>query len=119
MKKTLLAIVAAVLMSTMPAAQAQWVVIDPTNLVQNIMTAARALEQINNQIRQLQNEAQMLTNQAKNLTSLDFSALNELRSAVRDEPAPSTGTGAGLQPVADGNGVRATLSRCLYRLHVG
>ena len=82
MKKTLLAIVAAVLMSTMPAAQAQWVVIDPTNLVQNIMTAARALEQINNQIRQLQNEAQMLTNQAKNLTSLDFSALNELRSAL-------------------------------------
>ena len=76
MKKTLLAIVAAVLMSTMPAAQAQWVVIDPTNLVQNIMTAARALEQINNQIRQ------MLTNQAKNLTSLDFSALNELRSAL-------------------------------------
>jgi P-type conjugative transfer protein TrbJ len=82
MKKTLLAIAAAILVSTMPAAQAQWVVIDPTNLVQNIMTAARALQQINNQIRQLQNEAQMLTNDAKNLTSLDFSALNELRSAL-------------------------------------
>jgi type IV secretion system protein TrbJ len=82
MKKTLLAIAAAVLVGTMPAAQAQWVVIDPTNLVQNIMTAARALEQINNQIKQLQNEAQMLMNDAKNLTSLDFSALNQLRAAL-------------------------------------
>ena len=82
MKKTLLAIAAAVLVTAMPTAQAQWVVIDPTNLVQNIMTAARALEQINNQIKQLQNEAQMLMNDAKNLTSLDFSALNQLRAAL-------------------------------------
>ena len=82
MRKTLLAIAAAVLMSTMPAAQAQWVVIDPTNLVQNILTAARTLQQINNQIQQLQNEAQMLTNQSKNLTSLNFSALNQLQSAL-------------------------------------
>ncbi len=83
MKKTLLAIAAAPsLMTAMPAAQAQWVVIDPTNLAQNILTAARTLEQINNQILQLQNEAQMLMNQARNLTSLDFSALNELRSAL-------------------------------------
>jgi P-type conjugative transfer protein TrbJ len=82
MKKTLLAITAAVLVWIMPAAQAQWVVIDPSNLAQNIMTAARALEQINNQVRQLQNEAQMLTNQARNLTGLDFSALNELRRTL-------------------------------------
>ena len=82
MKKTLLAIAAAVLVGTMPAAQAQWVVIDPTNLVQNIMTAARALEQINNQIRQLQNEAQMLTNQAKNLSSLNFNSLGQLTAAL-------------------------------------
>lgn len=82
MKKTLLTIAAAVLVGAVPAAHAQWVVVDPSNLAQNIMTAARALEQINNQVRQLQNEAQMLTNQAKNLTGLDFSALNELRSTL-------------------------------------
>ena len=82
MKKTLIAIATAVLLTAMPAANAKWVVVDPTNLVQNIMTAARALEQINNQIRSLQNEAQMLMNEAKNLTSLDFSALNELRLAL-------------------------------------
>jgi P-type conjugative transfer protein TrbJ len=42
---------------------------------QNVLTAARALEQINNQIRALQNEAQMLINQARNLASLPFSSL--------------------------------------------
>ena len=82
MKKALPAIAAAVLMAVMPTAQAQWVVIDPANLVQNILTAARTLQQINNQIQQLQNEAQMLTNQAKNLTSLNFSSLNQLQSAL-------------------------------------
>lgn len=82
MKKTLLAIAAAVLVTVMPAAHAALVVIDPSNLTQNIMTAARSLEQINNQIRQLQNEAQMLMNDARNLTNLNFSALNELRAAL-------------------------------------
>ncbi|RDD95184.1 P-type conjugative transfer protein TrbJ [Acidovorax sp. BoFeN1] len=58
------------------------IVFDPSNLAQNIMTAANTLEQINNQIQQLQNEAQMLRNQARNLTGLDFSALSELRAAL-------------------------------------
>lgn len=82
MKKHLLAAAAASLMALVPVAHAQWVVIDPTNLAQNIMTAANTLEQINNQIKQLQNQAQSLMNQARNLTSLDFSALNELRAAL-------------------------------------
>jgi P-type conjugative transfer protein TrbJ len=59
---------------------AQWVVIDPTNLVQNTLTAIRTLEQINNQIKQLQNEAQMLTNQARNLASLPFNVVSRLRA---------------------------------------
>lgn len=82
MKKTLIAIAAAALTALAPAARAQWVVIDPSNLTQNILTAARTLQQVNNQIRSLQNEAQMLMNEARNLTSLDFSALGELRSAL-------------------------------------
>jgi P-type conjugative transfer protein TrbJ len=56
------------------------IVLDPTNLIQNTMTAARTLEQINNQIRQLQNEAQMLVNQARNLASLPFNVVNRLRA---------------------------------------
>lgn len=82
MKKHVLAAAAASLMALVPVAHAQWVVIDPTNLAQNIMTAANTLEQINNQIKQLQNQAQSLMNQARNLTSLDFSALGELRAAL-------------------------------------
>jgi type IV secretion system protein TrbJ len=56
------------------------IVLDPTNLVQNTLTAVRTLEQINNQIQQLQNEAQMLINQARNLASLPFNVVNRLRS---------------------------------------
>ena len=70
MKKHLIAAVVASLLCTVPTVQAQWVVIDPTNLVQNTLTAIRTLEQINNQIRQLQNEAQMLMNQARNLAMM-------------------------------------------------
>ena len=80
MKKRLLAVAVAALIGAMPVAQAQWVVIDPTNLAQNILTAARTLEQINNQIRQLQNEAQSLMNEARNLASLPFNVVNRLRA---------------------------------------
>lgn len=80
MKKRLLAVAAAALIGAVPVAQAQWVVIDPTNLAQNILTAAHTLEQINNQIRQLQNEAQSLMNEARNLASLPFNVVNRLRS---------------------------------------
>jgi type IV secretion system protein TrbJ len=41
------------------------VVFDPNNYAQNVLTAARALEQFNNQITSLQNQALMLINQAK------------------------------------------------------
>lgn len=82
MKKSLIAVAAAALIGAMPAAHAQWVVVDPTNLAQNLMTAANTLEQINNQIKQLQNQSEMLRNQARNLTGLDFSALSELKSTL-------------------------------------
>lgn len=80
MKKRLLAVAVAALIGAMPVAHAQWVVIDPTNLAQNILTAAHTLEQINNQIKQLQNEAQSLMNEARNLASLPFNVVNRLRS---------------------------------------
>ena len=82
MKKTLIAACAACLVALAPAAHAQWAVIDAANLVQNIETAARALQQVNNQIHQLQNEAQMLMNEAKNLAGLNFSDLNQLLTSL-------------------------------------
>ncbi|MDY1261815.1 P-type conjugative transfer protein TrbJ [Pseudomonas aeruginosa] len=57
-------------------------VIDPTNLVQNTLTAIRTMEMIENQINQLQNEAQMLANQGRNLASLPFNVVNRLRSTL-------------------------------------
>lgn len=59
------------------------IVYDPTNHAENLLTAARTLEQINNQIAQLQNEAQMLINQARNLASLPYSSLTQLQSSVQ------------------------------------
>ena len=58
------------------------IVYDPTNYAQNVLQAARALEQINNQITSLQNQAQMLINQARNLTSLPYSSLQQLQQSV-------------------------------------
>lgn len=53
-------------------AHAQFTVFDPTNYSQNLLTTARALQQINNQIQSLQNQSTMLLNQAKNLTTINF-----------------------------------------------
>ncbi|EPZ5609591.1 P-type conjugative transfer protein TrbJ [Pseudomonas aeruginosa] len=59
------------------------IVYDPSNYAQNVLTAARTLEQINNQIQSLQNEAQMLINQARNLASLPHSSLQQLQQNVQ------------------------------------
>lgn len=64
-------------------AQAQWVVFDPSNYAQNVLTAARSLQQITNQITSLQNEAQSLINQARNLASLPYSSLQQLQQSVQ------------------------------------
>lgn len=80
--KTLPALIVTMALLIAQPASAGIPVIDASNLAQNILTAARTLQQINNQIRQLQNEAVMLTNQARNLTSLDFNTLNRMRVAL-------------------------------------
>ncbi|MCV0368951.1 P-type conjugative transfer protein TrbJ [Filomicrobium sp.] len=64
-------------------AQAQWIVYDPTNYAQNLLSATRALQQINSQITSLQNEATMLINQARNLASLPYSSLQQLQQSVQ------------------------------------
>ena len=79
------ALIAAPILATTafaPPAYAWRIVYDPSNYAQNILTAARTLEQINNQITQLQNEAQMLINQARNLANLPYSSLQQLQQAV-------------------------------------
>lgn len=69
---------------TSPAhAQFGRIVYDPSNYAQNVLTAARTLQQINNQITSLQNEATMLINQARNLASLPYSSLQQLQQNVQ------------------------------------
>jgi P-type conjugative transfer protein TrbJ len=58
-----------VALAASPAAS-QMVVYDPSNYAQNVLQAARALQQINNQATSLQNQTRMLLNQARNLTNL-------------------------------------------------
>ncbi len=60
------------------SAHAQITVFDPTNYGQNILTAARTLQQVNNQIQSLQNEAQMLLRLDRNLKGIAFPQLQAL-----------------------------------------
>ena len=70
------------------------VVFDPRNFAQNLLTAARTLQQINNQVRSLRNEADALVNDAKDLANLDFNSqaelirlLNEIADLLNDANA--------------------------------
>jgi type IV secretion system protein TrbJ len=81
--RTLLATVSttAVLAISLPA-HAQMTVFDPSNFSQNVLTAARTLQQVNNGIQSLQNEAMFLLNQARNLASLPYSSLAQLQQSI-------------------------------------
>jgi P-type conjugative transfer protein TrbJ len=83
LRATLAASVALVTLATaIVPAQAQWVVFDPTNFSQNVLTAARELQQVNNSIQSLENQATMLINQAKNLASLPYSSVAQLEASI-------------------------------------
>ena len=58
-------------------------VFDVSNYTQNVLTAARTLQQINNQIQALQNQATMLTNMGKHLQRLDFLSLSEISRSMQ------------------------------------
>jgi len=70
------------LLAAVAPAQAQWIVYDPTNFSQNVLTAARELQQVNNEIQSLENQATMLINQAKNLASLPYSSVAQLEASI-------------------------------------
>jgi len=86
--------------------RAQFVVFDPTNFVENALTAARTLQEINNQVQQLQHEAQMLINQARNLTTLPFDIVPRLRALLANTQA--------LINVAQGVGFRLNSAQATF-----
>ena len=59
------------------------IVFDPSNYAQNVLTAARSLQQINNQIRSLENQANSLINQARNLASLPFTTIAQIQGQIQ------------------------------------
>jgi P-type conjugative transfer protein TrbJ len=84
-KRRLLAAASAVVLCLVvaaPPASAQWIVYDPSNFSQNVLTAARELQQVTNQIQMLSNQATMLVNQARNLANLPMSTLNQLQAST-------------------------------------
>ena len=72
---------ACVLLPAEPAA-ASLPVFDFSNYSQNLLVAARALNQINNQIKSLQNEASMIRSMEQNLQTLDFPQLAKITAAM-------------------------------------
>jgi P-type conjugative transfer protein TrbJ len=119
-----IAAVAASALLAGPAA-AQVAVFDPTNYAQNVLQAARALEQVQHQLESLQNEAAMLAGQARNLAPLDLhvagalnadlarvnglltqagrlaSQVDALQDQFEREYGPPEGVGDGLPAAAD------------------
>jgi P-type conjugative transfer protein TrbJ len=73
---------AAALLGSISSAAAQFTVFDPVNYQQNLVAGARALAQINNQLRQLQGDAEMLARMEQNLTRLTGSISPELKGAL-------------------------------------
>jgi P-type conjugative transfer protein TrbJ len=81
--KTVIGYVAVLLLLTFGhTAQAQLAVIDPANLIENILSATYELQAVNNQLQQLQHETQMLQNDARNLTPLNSNVLAQLRTTL-------------------------------------
>lgn len=65
-------------------ASAAMPVFDATNYAQNLLQAARALDQINNQIKSLQNQATMIETMTRNLKQVDFPQLARMRASLAE-----------------------------------
>ena len=68
----------------LPTSAKAFVVFDPWNYGQNLLTAARSLEEIQNQIKQLTNEAESLAKMDLNLAQLGSSIGGDLKSQMND-----------------------------------
>lgn len=79
------------------------IVYDPANHAENIITAARSIEQIENQIRQLAHEIEMLENMARNLETLPVEVaeaiIRERVRRIQELMRQAEGVGYGVQEV--------------------
>lgn len=78
------------------------IVYDPANHTQNILSAARALEEITNQVQQLAHEIEMLENMARDLERLPDSIASDILRRMRrieDLMRQAEGIGYGVDEV--------------------
>lgn len=81
MKQTFFSAVAIIALwagSSIEPTKAQWVVVDPTNLVENIISALQNTQTVLNQITQISHEVQSLAYQAQNLQSMPANVSNNV-----------------------------------------
>lgn len=86
LRRSLIAVPVAVglLASFVSRSAAQLTVFDPANYQENLLSAVRALEQINNQVRQLQNQVLMIQRMDQNLVRLGSSLSPDLQRTLSD-----------------------------------
>ena len=95
-----LPVVAVALTSCVSRSAAQLTVFDPVNYQENLLSATRALEQINNQVRQLQSQAQMLSRMDQNLVRLGGTISPDLQrtlAAIQGQLQQGNGVALSLQ----------------------
>jgi P-type conjugative transfer protein TrbJ len=114
LRKTCIAVsvIASVMACCVSQSAAQLTVFDPLNYQENLLSAARALEQINNQVRQLQNQAQMLWRMDQNLLRLGSTISPDLQRTLSDiQTRLRTGEGIALRLQATQSGYELLFPR--------
>ena len=98
-RSVLTAVALGLLVTTaLPTSTRALTVFDPLNYQENLLSAVRALEQINNQVRLLQGQAQMLLKMDQNLLRLGSTMSPDLLRSLGDIQARlRTGEGIALQ----------------------
>jgi P-type conjugative transfer protein TrbJ len=81
-------------------ARAQFAVIDPANLVQNIISAIESLATVANQAVQLEHEVQQLANEAQNLQSFPSTISGGVLGQYLTQYASLVGTMQGIDGIA-------------------
>jgi P-type conjugative transfer protein TrbJ len=99
-------VIAGVVVCSALQSAAQLTVFDPANFQQNLLTAARALEQINNQVRGLQNQVLMIARMDQNLVRLGATMAPDLQKTL--------GSIQGLLRAGDGIALRLAATQSGY-----
>jgi P-type conjugative transfer protein TrbJ len=114
LRKTSVAVpvIVGVMAGFVPQAASQLTVFDPANYQENLLSSARALEEINNQVRQLQNQVQVILRMDQNLLRLGSTISPDLQRALGDiQTQLRAGDGIALRLQATQNGYERLFPR--------